>query len=218
MFLLFEEALAVRSSNSILFFKKDPETLKWVEYHKIDDMRGTIYFIKGNIRIQITTETKVYFYIINKKTFMPELENVMMNFMKCSSLLFGARVRFGIAFKVSQPDFTIFTRKCYHNFKVCIDSNSFEGAVGVSLAPLKIYAMAHGLEIGIYDQENFQCLQKIDIQANRDDVEVLYIQNSQDYLKLGVVLGKRLIKGKIEITELLMYKRDASNFFFLEKQ
>ena len=33
-----------------------------------------------------------------------------------------------------------------------------------------------------------------------------------------MVLGKRLIKGKIEITELLMYKRDASNFFFLEKQ
>ena len=151
MFLLFEEALVVRSSNSMIFFKKDPETLKWIEYHKIDDMRGTIYFIKGNIRIQITTESKVYFYIINKKTFMPELENVMMNFMNCSSLLFGARVRFGIAFKVSEPDFTIFTRKYYQNFKVCIDSNSFEGAVGVSLAPFKMYAMAHGLEIGIYD-------------------------------------------------------------------
>ena len=108
MHLVFDHALVVRSSNSILFFKKIEG--RWTEYHKLDNMRGTIFFIRGNIRIQITTERKIYFYLINKRTLMPELENVMFNFMKCSSLMFGARVRHGIAFKVNQPDFEIFTR------------------------------------------------------------------------------------------------------------
>ena len=64
-------------------------------------MRGQIYFIRGNIRIQITTEEKIYFYIIDKETFLPKLENVMYNFINCSSLMFGARVRYGIAFKMN---------------------------------------------------------------------------------------------------------------------
>jgi hypothetical protein len=59
---------------------------------------------------------------------MPTLENVMYNFIKCSSLLFGSRVRYGIAFKVNQPGFDIITRTCYHNFKVCIKIGNFEGA------------------------------------------------------------------------------------------
>ena len=44
-------------------------------------MRGQIYFIKGNIRIQVTTDDKIYFFLIDKETFMPKLENVMYNFM-----------------------------------------------------------------------------------------------------------------------------------------
>jgi len=33
MYLLFDQALIVRSSSSILFFKTDPETKQWVQYH-----------------------------------------------------------------------------------------------------------------------------------------------------------------------------------------
>ena len=50
MYLLFEEALIVRSSSSILFFKINPECGEWEQYHQIKNMRGQIYFIKGNIR------------------------------------------------------------------------------------------------------------------------------------------------------------------------
>ena len=49
MHLVFDHALIVRSSNSILFFKKIEG--RWTEYHKLDNMRGTIFFIRGNIRI-----------------------------------------------------------------------------------------------------------------------------------------------------------------------
>ena len=40
MYLLFDQALIVRSSSSILFFKIDEETGLWKQYHKFDNMRG----------------------------------------------------------------------------------------------------------------------------------------------------------------------------------
>ena len=142
----------------MIFFKKGTEKDlkgKWFQYHKIDNMRGNIFFIRGNIRIQITTERKIYFYLIDKITFLPDLENVMYNFINCSSLMFGSRVKYGIAFKAGQPGFEIFTRSNYHNFKVCVDSNSFEGAVGSALNIHNSYAMAEGLNVGIYDIDTF---------------------------------------------------------------
>lgn len=56
MYMLFDQALITRSSGSILFFKlvqhdKDDPHPTWTLYHTIDDMRGNIYFIRGNIRI-----------------------------------------------------------------------------------------------------------------------------------------------------------------------
>ena len=51
MYLLFDQALVVRSSSSILFFKIDQESGLWEQYQELTDMRGNIYFIKGNIRI-----------------------------------------------------------------------------------------------------------------------------------------------------------------------
>ena len=51
MYLLFDRALVTRSSNSIRFFKIDEETGKWVQYQIIENMRGMIYYTKGNVRI-----------------------------------------------------------------------------------------------------------------------------------------------------------------------
>jgi hypothetical protein len=65
--------------------------------------------------------------------------------------MFGARVKYGIAFKVSEKNFTIFTRKSYHNFKVCIDNSTFEGARGVELPLAKQYALGERKNLGIYD-------------------------------------------------------------------
>ena len=80
MVLIYGEALVIRSSNSILFFKQEVDkftkTEHWHEYHSIK-VRGFLYYIKGNIRIQVTTDDLIYFYLIDKDTFMPQLENVM---------------------------------------------------------------------------------------------------------------------------------------------
>lgn len=128
MFLVYDKILIVRSANSIGMYKKcfdddhnDQDNHKngdWEEYHTFEDMRGQISFQKGNVRIQITTQEKVFFYIIDADTLMPKLENVMYNFMQCQQLLFGSRVRFGISYKTNQSGFIIYTRKYFHNFKV----------------------------------------------------------------------------------------------------
>ena len=97
-------------------------------YHK-----GSLYYIKGNIRINITTDDKIYYYIVNDKEFMPKLENVMFNFMNCTSIIFGSKVRYACCFKQGQNEFEIYTRRYEHNFKVNVLKENFEGSKGLFL-------------------------------------------------------------------------------------
>ena len=104
MELVFNSALIARSSSDLVFFKivEDEKTLErtWVQYHSIET-RGFLYYIKGNIRIQVCDEDHVYFYIIDKETLIPTLENVMKNYMKCSVMMFGSKVRYGVTYKIN---------------------------------------------------------------------------------------------------------------------
>ena len=61
MVLIYGEALVVRSSSKIYFFKQEKS---WQLYHTIF-VRGFIYYIKGNVRIQVTTDEKISFYLID---------------------------------------------------------------------------------------------------------------------------------------------------------
>ena len=90
---------------------------------------------------------------------MPTLENSMNNDMHCSMMMFGRAVKYGVTYKSSSPGFRIYKRKSYHNFKVNIDSNNFEGAKGVNLGLMKAYAISTQTEISIYSSENFKKLQ-----------------------------------------------------------
>tara|TARA_B110000285_G_C15078108_1_gene591907 strand:+ start:162 stop:1631 length:1470 start_codon:yes stop_codon:yes gene_type:complete len=199
MYLLFDQALVTRSSSSILFFKIDEETGEWKKFHTLPKTRGQIYFIRGNIRIQVTTDEKVYFYLIDKETFMPRLENCMNNFMQCSQMMFGTRVRYGITFKANQPGIHVYTRKYYHNFKVAITNKNFEGAVGSNLTSMNAYVMAEKTQIGIYDQHNFNLKQTWSIPTKtqlNSDIEILFMTVSADEQRIGVALGRKLIKDK----------------------
>lgn len=104
MVLVYNNALIARSSSDILFFKiekdEDTEERKWKLYHDIE-VRGFIYYIKGNVRIQVTTNDKIYFYLIDKDTLEPELENVMNNFMSCNQMMFGSKVRYCVTYKTN---------------------------------------------------------------------------------------------------------------------
>lgn len=68
MYLVYNTALIARSSSQILFFKIEydevSDTNQWKQYAVINK-RGFIYYIKGNVRIQITCDDKIYFYLID---------------------------------------------------------------------------------------------------------------------------------------------------------
>jgi hypothetical protein len=49
---------------------------------------------------------------------MPELENVMNNYMNCNQMMYGKRVKFCVTYKTSQKSFDIYRRRYQHNFKV----------------------------------------------------------------------------------------------------
>lgn len=159
-------------------------------------MRGQIYFIKGNVRIQITTDERIYFYLIDPDTQIPTLENVMHNFMGCSQMMFGSRVRFCVTFKQNEQDFHIWCRKYFHNFKVNISSEDLEGAVGANLSSTKQYIIGKGDKIDFYDinmmygddssQSKFHSLK---VPQSKSKQHILYMATSQDELCIGLCVG-----------------------------
>lgn len=106
MYLLYNEALMVRSSSEIIMFKIREETNKvtkfvkrtWFEYSRLS-FSGPIFHIKGDQRIQVVLKDKIQFWNIDEKTLVPALENIMSNHMKCSQLLYGPTADHSIAYQ-----------------------------------------------------------------------------------------------------------------------
>ena len=102
MELLFDEALCVRSSSKVLFFRQiwdyEFEIYQWELYYSLK-IKGSIYYIRGNQRIQITNDNYIYVYLIDPDTYEPILESVMINNMMCSQMMTGAKKRCAISYK-----------------------------------------------------------------------------------------------------------------------
>ena len=166
MFLIYEEALVVRSSSQVLFFKVTYDPLidekKWVLYHQID-FGGFIYYIKGNIRIQITTDTQIYFYIIDRESLMPKLENVMNNFMNCSQMMFGSKVKYGITYKTNEKSFDIHRRKFEHDFKANVVAADMDGSRGLPIESMNAFLVSRIDTIKFYDIDTFEELKESQI-------------------------------------------------------
>jgi hypothetical protein len=114
MYLVFNKLLVARSSQEIVFFKMDKDEndphRMWKQFYTLPH-KGFLFFIKGNIRIQITTDEKIYFYLIDPETLLPNLENVMYNYMNCNQTMFGKRVRFCVTYKTNMRSFDVYRRK-----------------------------------------------------------------------------------------------------------
>ena len=123
---------------------------RWIKYFELN-IRGQIYFIKGNERIQITSNHLVYFYLIDKQTLIPVLENVMYNYMECSQMMIGAAKRFSVTYTSNQRQFDIFTRKYMHNFRVNVDSTNFESQKALEISSSNILLVSLTDKILIFD-------------------------------------------------------------------
>lgn len=178
-------------------------------------MRGTVYFMRGNVRFQITTEERVYFYLISRETLEPQLENVMGNYLGCSNLLFGARVRYGVAFKASEPGIQVHRRRLFHNFKVCLHQEPSGEAVCDELRSLKQFIVGRQRRVQINWSANFQMAVEWEIKT-APDLEILYLKASSDERKIGVFVGRRQVKNQVEICELMVFKRNQQNNWQLD--
>ena len=159
MVLVFDEALIARSSSKILFFKQvycdELETTKWELYNMLK-IRGFIYFIRGNVRIQVTTATQIFFYLIDPETFEPTLENVMYNFMGCNQMMIGSKVRYAITYKTNERGFDIYQRKYMHNLRVCVDDQNFEGSKAIEILTSNLILVTKVDQVLMYDQATLQ--------------------------------------------------------------
>jgi hypothetical protein len=117
----------------------------------------------GNIRIQLTTEKLVYFYLINKETLEPDLENVMYNYMACSQMMFGRKVRNGVTYKTNQKSFDIYQRHSMHNLRVCVNSNDFEGSKSLEIRSSNVFLVTKIDKILMFDNSSFKACGEIPI-------------------------------------------------------
>lgn len=102
LYLVYNKIAVVSQSNDVVLYKIEEDDItgkrSWKKYQEIH-IRGQLYYIKGNVRIQIVSDEKIYFFIINQETLEASLQNVMLNYMKCSQMMFGPRVKYGITYK-----------------------------------------------------------------------------------------------------------------------
>lgn len=221
MELLFDEALCIRSSGRILFFKQrydeDLEMNQWFLYNTIK-VRGFIYFIRGNVRIQITSDKLIYFYLIDPVTFEPQLENVMYNYMLCNQMMIGAMKRYSITYKQNERSFEIYQRKYMHNLRVCLDANNYEGSKALEIETSNLILVSKIDEVILYDNEEYNEVGKIPITLlkteTREPNEVIGMQKSADEELIGIISGKNLVMDQQKQNQLFIFiKKKARNTF-----
>ena len=171
--------------------------------------RGLIFYIKGNVRIQVTTDDRIYFYLINQDTLKPKLENVMYNYMNCNQMMFGSKVRYCITYKTNQKSFTIYRRKYNHNFKIPVVSENLEGSKCLELVRHDMFLCTQIDKVNQYSLDNdpkmsFKFIDKLDIQLledkeAREPNEIIAIQTCQNEEYIAVISGKRLIGNEEKI-------------------
>ena len=70
----------------------------WKQYYEFES-KGFVSGSKRMPQFQIIEEKLIYFFEINPETLIPKKTNVMINFLECSTALFGDKGIFCITFK-----------------------------------------------------------------------------------------------------------------------
>ena len=82
---------------------------------------------------------------------MPKLENVMYNFMNCSQMMFGSKVKYGITYKPNQKSFDVYRRKFKHDIYSQVNNENFEGCKAIEMHSLGIFLVTKVDKILLFD-------------------------------------------------------------------
>ena len=165
-YLVYNKMLLVASSDEILFFRIEVDSFTKIEFWKLYytvPSRGFISFIRGNVRMQLITEEIIYFFLLDKETLLPKLENVMLNYMNCQQMIYGPKVRYCISYKASERYFNIYRRKYLNSFKSPIINQNLEGAKGLELKRMNSFLVTQIDKVYIYDSNTFLKIDQLDI-------------------------------------------------------
>ena len=167
--------------------------------------------MKGNKRIQITTDSHIYFYIMDRDTLEPSLENVMNNYMECNMMMFGSKVNYCITYKQNQKDFVIYRRKYYHSFKSQIREEDYTNSQVIDVKSMNKFFVSKMDEIHVYCATNLVLVDKIKIALepsdSREPNQIISMQFCQNEEYLGVINGKHLIKEEKQAQCLNILKK-----------
>lgn len=102
------------------------------------------------------TDQNIYFFKIDPDSFEPILDNVMFNFMDCSMMLFGSKVKFGICYKFLSNSFEVYMSQYEHDFLVPVVEEDCEGSKGLELKTINSFLVTKVDKIIMYDSETYQ--------------------------------------------------------------
>lgn len=154
-------------------------------YHTLE-FGGNIFHIKGTWRLQIVTEDKVFFYMMDDHDFMPNIENVMNNYVNCSIMMFGAKGIYGITYKTNEGNFDVYRRKYIHDYKVPVVNADLDGSKGLPVESMNAFLISKKNVIKFYDVDTFREIKESQINipllesTTREANEIISMQISPD--------------------------------------
>ena len=121
-------------------------------------------------------------------------------------MIIGSKTKYCVTYKNGQPDFSVFQRTQFHNFKMPIDEDNYEGAMGVNIGNYNQYAITQSTKVKVCNLRDFKEVQEFDVLEKGGiedkDVKILYITVSECQNRLAILLGKDLARGEINPTHL----------------
>ena len=80
----------------------------------------------------------------------------MNNFMGCSEMMFGSKVRYGITYKTNQKCFDIYRRKYEHDLRLNVVDANFDGSRGLSIETMNAFLVSKIDKITFYNVDTFK--------------------------------------------------------------
>jgi hypothetical protein len=134
---------------------------------------------------------------------MPTLENVMFNFMNCSQMMFGSKVKYGITYKGNSSSFDIYRRKYEHNYQVnAVSKYNLDGSRGLPIESMNAFLISKIDRILFFDTKEFKEIKSCEItiplmkSEEREPNQIISMQVSQNEDFLAVISGKNLIMNE----------------------
>ena len=103
--------------------------------------------------------------MIDLETYEVQLENVMNNFMNCSVMMFGAKVKYCVTYKNNETCIDIYRRKYEHDFKVCTVEMDLDGSRGLPVESMNAFLVSKIDTIRFFDIDTFREIKQCEIQV-----------------------------------------------------